>query len=68
MKIKQDAIYYYTNVNGTKEVLVAEPATGNGCVGCVGAYYDDADGRALCTSHICHELPDCSGIIWKEAV
>jgi hypothetical protein len=67
MKIKQGAIYYYTNTTGTKEVLVAELEPDNKCVGCVGEYRG-GDGKSLCTSRICQELPNCTGIIWKEAV
>lgn len=51
----------YTNEDGTTIRLDAQPAE-YACRGCVGQH------GGACTSRVCDKLPQCMGIIWKEAV
>ncbi|UOW66247.1 hypothetical protein vBAspABolek_22 [Aeromonas phage vB_AspA_Bolek] len=59
----------YPDSEGIPIVLVAEaqPDEGHCCDGCVGQG-DRAQTHPGGGGAVCHQLGDCDGIIWKEAI
>lgn len=64
MNTKPGDLIVYTNVDGTEETLEAVACTHPlMCSGCVGEGTYKPNGLS-----VCRHLPNCGGIIWKEAV